>query len=66
MVDSYVRIFHFICKPVLLHCMTLVPFRLCYKNLGNSREWGGLGLVTWESKRVSPSTLNRRGKFIVF
>ena len=28
----------------------------------NYRGWGRLGLVTWESKRVSPSSLNRRGR----
>ena len=30
--------FHFICRPILVHRMTLVSFRLFRKNLGNLRE----------------------------
>ena len=43
MIDSYVRIFiyHFICRPMLVHGMTLVSFGLFRKNLGNLREFFG-------------------------
>ena len=33
--------FHFICRPILVHCMTRVSFRLFHKNLGNLREFFG-------------------------
>ena len=39
MIDSYVRIFLLhICRPMLLHRMTLVSFRMFRKNLGNLGE----------------------------
>ena len=31
--------FHFICRPMLLHRMTLVSFQLFRKHLGNLREF---------------------------
>ena len=33
--------FHFLCRPMLVHRMTLVSFRLFRKNLGNLREFFG-------------------------
>ena len=33
--------FHIICRPMLVHRMTLVSFRLFRKNLGNLREFFG-------------------------
>ena len=33
--------FHFICRPLLVHRMTLVSFRLFRKNLGNLKEFFG-------------------------
>ena len=39
MIDSYVRMFLLhICRPMLLHRMTLVSFPLFRKNLGNLGE----------------------------
>ena len=39
MIDSYVRMFLLpICRPMLLHRMTLVSFRMFRKNLGNLGE----------------------------
>ena len=39
MIDSYVRIFQFICWPMLVHRMTLVSFRLFRKHLGNLQNF---------------------------
>ena len=44
MVDSYVRMFHFIRRPMLLHHMTLVSFRIIRKNFGNLRDFWANGL----------------------
>ena len=33
--------FHFICRPMLMQCMTLVSFRLFPKHLGNLGEFFG-------------------------
>ena len=38
---STVLYFHFICRPMLVHRMTLVSFRLLRENLGNLREFFG-------------------------
>ncbi len=41
MIDSYVTIFHFICKPMLVHRMTPISSLLFRRNLGNLREFFG-------------------------
>ena len=33
--------FHFVCRPMLVHRMTLISFRLFRKTLGNLREFFG-------------------------
>ena len=60
MIDSYVRIlsFDFICRPMLVHGMTLVSFGLFRKNLGNLRESFGqmVHRPPWQKIARTPMT----------
>ena len=52
MIDSYVRMFYFICRPMLVHHMILLSFGLLRKNLGNLREFWANGLPPPPGKKL--------------
>ena len=51
-IDSLERIFSLICRPMSVHRMTLVSFRLFRKNLGNLRDFFGKWFAALPGKRL--------------
>ena len=50
--------FHFICRPTLVHRMTLFSFRLFRKNLGNLREFFGQMVHRPPWQKISRTPMN--------
>ena len=60
----YISSFFIAAVEGYIHLLSLIKKAA---NSGNANHFDcGLGLVTWESKRVLPSSLNRRGNFYSF